>query len=232
MSFQKFLAGAAALALVSAALPAAAAATVSYSDRADFDAAAGPLTTETFESCAVNSQVNIALSAGTPGPCGAIVAGVSFAPPPGGQNYIAPAGQTGNPSTALGINSPAYTELLVDFTGSDVVAFGADLYQNIGAGVQSPDLAPYELRVHFIGGDPDTVLSVGVASGGTFFGFTSDTAIDSVGITRLDGYSVIDNASFSVASGAPEPAGWALMLLGFGGLGAMLRRRRGTPLAA
>jgi hypothetical protein len=29
--------------------------------------------------------------------------------------------------------------------------------------------------------------------------------------------------------GVPEPAAWALMLMGFGGLGAMLRRRRAVP---
>jgi hypothetical protein len=40
------------------------------------------------------------------------------------------------------------------------------------------------------------------------------------------GYSDLDN--FSVASGAvPEPATWAMMLVGFGGLGTLLRRRRG-----
>lgn len=32
-------------------------------------------------------------------------------------------------------------------------------------------------------------------------------------------------------SAAPEPAAWALMLLGFGGLGAVLRRRRAAALA-
>jgi hypothetical protein len=34
------------------------------------------------------------------------------------------------------------------------------------------------------------------------------------------------------ASAAPEPAAWALMLLGFGGLGAALRARRGALLSA
>ena len=34
-----------------------------------------------------------------------------------------------------------------------------------------------------------------------------------------------------VAAGAvPEPASWALMILGFGGLGAALRRHRGRPV--
>jgi len=35
-----------------------------------------------------------------------------------------------------------------------------------------------------------------------------------------------------VTLGVPEPGTWALMLLGFGGLGAVLRRRRAAPLAA
>jgi hypothetical protein len=35
---------------------------------------------------------------------------------------------------------------------------------------------------------------------------------------------VVDNITYN--SGAPEPAAWALMLLGFGSLGAALRRRR------
>jgi hypothetical protein len=34
------------------------------------------------------------------------------------------------------------------------------------------------------------------------------------------------NESLGQPGGAPEPAAWALMLLGFGGMGAMLRRRR------
>ena len=32
--------------------------------------------------------------------------------------------------------------------------------------------------------------------------------------------------------GVPEPASWAMMLMGFGGLGAVLRRRRPVALAA
>jgi len=38
--------------------------------------------------------------------------------------------------------------------------------------------------------------------------------------------------SFELASPAPEPTSWALMIIGFGGMGAALRRRRQTMPAA
>ena len=37
--------------------------------------------------------------------------------------------------------------------------------------------------------------------------------------------------NFEVAAGVPEPATWAMMLVGFGGLGGLLRRRRTASLA-
>ncbi|HZZ69475.1 MAG TPA: PEPxxWA-CTERM sorting domain-containing protein [Phenylobacterium sp.] len=42
---------------------------------------------------------------------------------------------------------------------------------------------------------------------------------------------VIDNV-FVVAGGVPEPASWALMIMGFGAAGAMLRRRQSLASAA
>jgi len=35
-----------------------------------------------------------------------------------------------------------------------------------------------------------------------------------------------------VTGGVPEPATWAMMIIGFGGVGAMVRRRRSAPIAA
>jgi hypothetical protein len=43
----------------------------------------------------------------------------------------------------------------------------------------------------------------------------------------IDG--VVFQQTASVTPGVPEPATWAMMLVGFGGLGAMLRRRRSAP---
>jgi len=46
-------------------------------------------------------------------------------------------------------------------------------------------------------------------------------------------YSYGGNISFMrLTAGVPEPAGWAMMILGFGSAGAMLRHRRRTALAA
>lgn len=46
-------------------------------------------------------------------------------------------------------------------------------------------------------------------------------------------YTGIDDLSLigSTSGGVPEPAAWALMIVGFGGVGALLRRRRRTQQA-
>ena len=41
-----------------------------------------------------------------------------------------------------------------------------------------------------------------------------------------------NGAHLPTAGGVPEPGTWAMMLLGFGGLGAILRRRRGMAASA
>lgn len=59
------------------------------------------------------------------------------------------------------------------------------------------------------------------------FSHTVHTYFDAVnGGPDVIGESGHDYATPSAAGGVPEPAGWALMLVGFGGLGAALRRRR------
>jgi hypothetical protein len=42
----------------------------------------------------------------------------------------------------------------------------------------------------------------------------------------------VDGLAGGVGNGVPEPATWAMMLMGFGGLGALLRRRRASAIAA
>jgi hypothetical protein len=63
-----------------------------------------------------------------------------------------------------------------------------------------------------------------------FLGLVDDSGFQSVLITTA-GTLALRNASYgeATAAPAPEPMTWALMLLGFGGLGAMLRTRRSAP---
>jgi hypothetical protein len=63
-----------------------------------------------------------------------------------------------------------------------------------------------------------------------FLGFTSTTPITSISMDYPGGFA-LDLTSVSVL-GVPEPSTWAMMLLGFGGLGAAMRVRRRSPAAA
>jgi len=85
------------------------------------------------------------------------------------------------------------------------------------------------------------------ASGGPFadVSFSGLTARSVYSATKLDGYvarSTINNGAatgqkefnqgaVAVAAAIPEPATWGMMILGFGGVGAMLRRRIGFTFA-
>jgi hypothetical protein len=69
-----------------------------------------------------------------------------------------------------------------------------------------------------VGPTGTTIQIVPTAQGGSF---------------KLDGYGDFIGITSGQVTALPEPASWGLMLLGFGGLGAALRRRRaGLALAA
>jgi hypothetical protein len=42
----------------------------------------------------------------------------------------------------------------------------------------------------------------------------------------------VDNLAVRDVGGVPEPAVWSMMIVGFGGIGGLLRRRRAAPVAA
>ncbi len=51
------------------------------------------------------------------------------------------------------------------------------------------------------------------------------------GITLASGSNSFEIDNLAVTGGVPEPASWALMIMGFGSAGVMLRRRRGLRVA-
>jgi hypothetical protein len=64
----------------------------------------------------------------------------------------------------------------------------------------------------------------------SFTGLT-DLASFTLGTTNVVRFTALDDINFSVGV-VPEPAAWTLMIAGFAGLGAMLRRRRHAALTA
>jgi hypothetical protein len=229
----KTMIGLSALAL--AAGPASAAIST-YGDRAGFDAAAGSTTTETFSGCGtdtVNLDIDFTLSASSLGPCSSLAAGISFTPDANNDLYIAGPGQSANTSTALGVNFPNGGNNRVGFD-SGSFAFGADFNQNFGGGSQSGQPATFTIDVLDMGGGLLGSYQFLVASGAaTFFGVVSDTAMGGVWVRQAGGYAVMDNVSFGEGGpgGIPEPATWAMMILGFGLVGFAARRRTAAPAA-
>lgn len=90
---------------------------------------------------------------------------------------------------------------------------------------------PNNDNLFFPNGDESVVGGFGdLTLGGIAFTTATDT-INLFGIGGV-GYAYIVNedgrevTGGTLTAGVPEPASWALMLAGFGGLGAMLRRRK------
>ena len=89
-------------------------------------------------------------------------------------------------------------------------------------------------------GGAGTGTSGQIASSVVFFppdngAFTFDSLTTSFEIPELSGpatldYSLITYTLFS-PNAVPEPATWAMMIIGFGGVGAMVRRRRAVAFA-
>ncbi|WP_313670344.1 PEPxxWA-CTERM sorting domain-containing protein [Sandarakinorhabdus sp.] len=88
---------------------------------------------------------------------------------------------------------------------------------------------PYSALVTF--GNSDTQLFALQADAASFWGLTSDRQIRSIafgpngGITT-NGAFQIDNLTIGASGVVPEPASWAMLIAGFGLVGATARRRR------
>ena len=88
---------------------------------------------------------------------------------------------------------------------------------------------PYSALVTF--GNSDTQLFALQADAASFWGLTSDRQILSIafgpngGISQAGSFQ-IDNLTIGASGVVPEPASWAMLIAGFGLVGATARRRR------
>ena len=122
------------------------------------------------------------------------------------------------------------------FSGLDFAA-----YRNFGAGSQTLNITGY-LGGIAMGSDVFTLATTNIFSP-SYSNWTHLSAVNLSGVLiddleiSLPGsltsnsdlsfqtYAAVDNVSLD-AGGVPEPATWAMMMLGFAGLGAVLRARR------
>jgi hypothetical protein len=91
--------------------------------------------------------------------------------------------------------------------GSFSGAFSNDALSVSIAGIQ-PDFAFTDFEFYFVADNPGAVT----------FSF-EDFGNDNIGI-------VIDDVSLNIGGAVPEPSTWAMMILGFGAVGAAARRRK------
>jgi hypothetical protein len=156
--------------------------------------------------------------------------GVTFTPIGGGtltsNNFgVSPNGTKG----IVGTNGP-------DFQTINALIAGGTNFVSVDIGDYNADADAIFLRAYDAANnllDSDT-FNLAAAFTGLVTLSVSVAGIDHVefGGVGTQGSSVYsDNFTFESNAVVPEPATWALMLMGFGGLGAMLRSRR-TALAA
>jgi len=138
----------------------------------------------------------------------------------------------GHTVSFLGLPGMTNGRLLVDNLLEPPPPFGGWSVASGAAGTL-PNGGTTHLGVQIVTDDAPTHF-VPYVGEGSLFGVNTGTAywidvVDGVGVARFSVDLMATNVRLDVGSGAapvPEPASWAVMVLGFGGLGAMLRRRR------
>jgi PEP-CTERM motif len=202
-------------------LAATAAPAATFATRASFDAATASQSTLTFDATTGDQAVARGASYTEGGATFTDTAIYTLGPQAGGyaagfeygSGYLEWQSGTRTNASVLDIALPGA-----------VTAFALDFYELRG------EESPFQILV---GGQTFNFTTGATPS---FFGFTSNTAFSSLRLTMpalvrdAPVFPTIDNFSFGQARGVttavPEPATWAMMLIGFAGVGVSLRRRR------
>jgi hypothetical protein len=219
----------AAVALMAAGAGAANAATITYTSSAAFNAAiAGHQTVEDFSSGLAGQTIanggvfngNTYTTTGGPVLDGTIITNQfnSFSGLSLGGNQFNGAAQFffSGDSVTVTFAAPVYAAGVF----FNVNANSGDFVLTAAGGTASTGGAVYDIS---------TFVFAGLVSDTSF---TSATFYSSDGGTSTASYNI--PAIITATAAVPEPATWAMMLVGFGGLGATLRRRReltGLPTA-
>ena len=132
---------------------------------------------------------------------------------------------TGDPFGPLAISTGG-TGQVNSFFGSPTTNFADRGTVTFGPDMQYSSFStPTPIR--FSNGD--NLIGLSATSGGdTFFGFafTTNSVLNSIGFATAPGATV--TATTAITAAVPEPATWAMMLIGFGAMGVSMRRRRRT----
>ena len=121
-----------------------------------------------------------------------------------------------------GFDSSSVTEIRFDVTPGSTFklnAFSIGSYLNVSREVE---VALFDLDYNLISSGSAVLTSVASTFGGTLI--TTTGYILQIG---PDGYNGgVSDVSFTTANAVPEPTSWAMLIAGFGLVGATLRRRR------
>jgi len=135
-------------------------------------------------------------------------------------------------------DSGSFTGSTTDFTSSSlgqwIMVAGTftagtmrDVYINGVSAGGTTDGSTLTPGGHFDSGAPFYIGQSNVFGGRNFIGSIADVAFFNTDLTSAQIGSIFASATAPAAlPGVPEPATWAMMLVGFGGLGAAMRRSR------
>lgn len=137
----------------------------------------------------------------------------------------------GSGSSVFGFNTTPGGRYVLELYGASSTLTFASAISSFGfylTGVQFGNLT-----LNFNDGSSQTVAITNYGSGVQFFGASGfSNAITGFTLNAGNDIVGVDDIRFASVSGVPEPTTWAMMLIGFGAIGATMRRRRRVTAVA